>query len=243
MRGRTLIVATLLVAVATGCGGDDTPDEITTTAPPTTSVEQRQLLGHWPMGDTDPGEIRDASGRGHDGTRGPAVGATGESFRFPEITTIPDTDRLATIPDSPDFAVGGSEFVVSVRVRTTSAGEHNLVQHGQNTVSQFWKIEVNANGDRPGVAHCTFVGEFESVGVSVDLRIDDGDWHTVTCRHTSTATTIDVDGVWASKDKVTGPIDNDQPISIGGKPECDGVDVECDYFVGELADLRIERAA
>jgi Concanavalin A-like lectin/glucanases superfamily len=241
MRCRVLITAVLAAAGASACNGADAPHEPTSTAAPTTISDTRTLLGHWPMDDAEPGTIRDESGRGHDGTRGPEVGATGESFRFPGITAIPDPERLATIPDSPDFAVGSAEFVVSVRVRTTSSGEHNLVQHGQNTVPQFWKVEVNANGDRPGVAHCTFSGEFDSVGVSVDLRIDDGEWHTVTCSHTSTTTTIDVDGVWASKDKITGPIDNDQPISIGGKPECDGVDVECDYFVGDLADLRIEQ--
>jgi hypothetical protein len=80
--------------------------------------------------------------------------------------------------------------------------------------------------------------------VSSKRRIDDGAWHDIACRHRVAGVTIVVDGEEKTKEKVSGPITNDRTVTVGGKPSCDGVDVECDYYVGDLADLRIEvRAA
>ena len=53
----------------------------------------------------------------------------------------------------------------------------------------------------------------------------------LTCVRTATAVTLYVDGVFMNRKRgVTGRIDNKQPLTIGGKTECDQVTVTCDYF-------------
>jgi hypothetical protein len=101
-------------------------------------------------------------------------------------------------------------------------------------------MEINANGRTPGIPHCTFKGTILAGVVSSDVRVDDGRWHTISCRRTRTAVEIDVDGTKHRESSVTGPMSNTYPIAIAGKAECNPArEIECDYFTGELADLRI----
>lgn len=231
----------LLVGVgATGCGGDEAPSPTTIAATTTTLPYAVTLVGEWALVDAAAGVAPDGSGVGLDGVVGSRLAVVDGALRFPEVVAQPDPERLVTVPDAPGFDVADGEYVVALRLRTTSPGEHNLVQHGQSDAGTFWKVELNANGDRPGIPHCTFVGTLGPVAVSADRRIDDGEWHDVACRHRPTALTIEVDGETWVEEVVSGPIANDRTLTVGGKPACDGVDVECDYYVGDLADLRIE---
>ena len=234
-------VLTVWAIVGIGaCGQDAAEVEVPTSAPTTTLPYTVELVGAWPLTDVASGVAPERSGNGLDGSVGTALEATSEGITFPAVEREPDTQRTISIPDQPGFDVGAGEFVVSIRVRTTDAGEHNLVQHGQNDQPTFWKVELNANGERPGVPHCTFVGDVAAAAVAGPDRIDDGEWHTITCRHTATKVRIEVDGETRDNDKVTGVVANDDPLTIGGKPFCDGADIECDYYVGVLADLQIE---
>ncbi len=240
MRLRVTALTVLAVVGVGACGPDEQRRDVATTAPPTTLPYAVEVVGDWPLTDAEAGVAPERSGNGLDGAVGAKVETSSAGLRFPVIDVEPDPQRVVSIPDSPGFDVAEGEFVVSIRVRTTDAGEHNLVQHGQNDRPMFWKVELNANGDRPGVPHCTFVGDVAAAAVAGPGRIDDGEWHTITCRHTATKVRIEVDGETRDNDKVTGPVANDEPLTVGGKPFCDGDDVECDYYVGTLADLRIE---
>lgn len=51
-----------------------------------------------------------------------------------------------------------------------------------------------------------------------------------------------VDGQFRSRNNhATGYIDNNFPLTIGGKPKCDQVKVTCDYFTGEIDWVRVDR--
>ena len=51
-----------------------------------------------------------------------------------------------------------------------------------------------------------------------------------------------VDGVYRSKkDGTVGTINNTFPMTVGGKIDCDQVDVTCDYFTGQVDYLKITK--
>ena len=53
-----------------------------------------------------------------------------------------------------------------------------------------------------------------------------------------------VDGVFRNrKNGTTGTIDNGIPMTIGGKINCDQIDITCDYFSGQIDFIKITKAA
>ncbi|MET8908661.1 PKD domain-containing protein [Micromonospora sp. NPDC004551] len=188
--------------------------------------------------------LKDSSGNGRNGTVGAEVvtgalyaGATGHRF----ATHLP-TDQeyvpghVNLVPHTTDFNPDAGDFSFTIRYRTTySFG--NILQKGQGaTIGGYWKFE--APGGKP---KCLFRGgDGASRTGYTDVPINDGQWHTVTCNRTSTYVEMYVDGVRMSR--LTGPtgtIANNWQLSIGGKSQCDGVKVTCDYFAGDIDYVKI----
>ncbi|PSK63888.1 Protease 1 [Micromonospora sp. MH33] len=188
--------------------------------------------------------LKDSSGNGRNGATGAEVvtgvryaGATGHRF----ATHLP-TDQeyvpghVNLVPHSTEFNPDAGDFSFTIRYRTTySFG--NILQKGQGaTVGGYWKFE--APGGKP---KCLFRGgDGASRTGYTDVSISDGQWHTVTCNRTSTYVEMYVDGVRTSR--LTGPtgtIANNWQLSIGGKSQCDGVKVTCDYFAGDIDYVKI----
>ncbi|MFI2650276.1 PKD domain-containing protein [Micromonospora fulviviridis] len=188
--------------------------------------------------------LKDSSGNGRNGATGAEVvtgvryaGATGHRF----ATHLP-TDQeyvpghVNLVPHSTEFNPDAGDFSFTIRYRTTySFG--NILQKGQGaTVGGYWKFE--APGGKP---KCLFRGgDGASRTGYTDVSIADGQWHTVTCNRTSTYVEMYVDGVRTSR--LTGPtgtIANNWQLSIGGKSQCDGVKVTCDYFAGDIDYVKI----
>ena len=70
--------------------------------------------------------------------------------------------------------------------------------------------------------------------------INDNLWHVLTCVRTPTRVTVLVDGVEVNhKNGSTGTIDNEMPMTVGGKLNCDQIKVTCDYFSGDIDYIRI----
>ncbi len=113
------------------------------------------------------------------------------------------------------------------------------MQKGQGaTTGGYWKLE-----NPEGLPRCLFRG---SNGASrtgyAKVAINDGQWHVIRCNRTSTYVEMYIDGVRQSR--LTGPtgtIANPWELTIGGKGQCDGVNVTCDYFVGDIDYVRIEK--
>ena len=73
--------------------------------------------------------------------------------------------------------------------------------------------------------------------------LNDNIWHTVRCDRTPTSVTMYVDGVRTGRsNNSTGSLNNTKPWTIGGKLECDGVEVTCDYFAGDIDYVRLIKA-
>ncbi|MEV4412090.1 PKD domain-containing protein [Catellatospora sp. NPDC049609] len=230
-------VATALVATGVIAG-----------ASPAHAVATR-TVAFWSMDEPDGASVLvDSSGNGRHGTIGSDVtpgtlyaGATGHRF----ATVLPSENahrpgHVDLVPAHSDFNPDSGDFSFTVRLRTTySFG--NIMQKGQGaTAGGYWKFE--APGGSP---KCLFRGGNGASRTGyMDGTINDGQWHTVTCNRTSTYVEMYVDGVRTSR--LTGPtgnIANNWQLSIAGKSACDGVEVTCDYFVGDIDYIKLMKGS
>lgn len=147
-------------------------------------------------------------------------------------------ERVIQVADhinlEPGPAVG--TFTVEMRYRTKE-NFGNIAQKGQaRTRGGQWKIQ-NPQG-RPS---CLFKGASgNQVATRVPTAINDNLWHVLTCVKTPTRVTVLVDGVQVNfKNGTTGTIDNSIPMTVGGKINCNQINITCDYFSGDIDWIRI----
>lgn len=193
----------------------------------------------WAM--DDPGRtLVDNSANALHGSVGPAVRTgvvvgDGVGHRFPGGSDV-DRGRLDEVPDDPRLDPGTRDFAVTVRLRTT---QHtgNIVQKGQaRTTGGYFKMETTN-----GRAYCVFRGSGGTVAVGSGVDVTDGAWHFISCERVGNTVTMSVDWrVTSRKNGATGRIDNDEPLTIGGKPHCNQKSVDCDYFAGVLDVVRLD---
>jgi len=180
----------------------------------------------------------DSSGHGLRGTIGREVdagvwvnGATAYRFERLEPDTPPaHPQHLVTVPDSALLDPGTRDYAITLRLRTTHKFG-NIIQKGQATVSGGnFKMQIPN-----GIVQCLFRGSAGELLVSTPGRLNDGRWHTVRCERTGSGVSLAVDGVTvARRSGRTGRISNAWPVTIGGKPGCDQIEVGCDYYAGDL---------
>lgn len=189
----------------------------------------------------------DSSGNALNGTIGSDVlngvsfnGAIGHKFPWVLPNKPPaNPNRLDQIPNSTLLNPGTRDYAVTVRYRTTQ-NFGNVIQKGQagsvNT-GGYWKWEQPF-----GIVMCLFRDANTSVNAKSPIALNDGQWHTVRCERTATRLTMTVDDTHVVRRNARPHnISNTRPITIGGKLNCDQVEITCDYFVGEIDYVRIER--
>lgn len=238
-RARQRALLSVLLAVAFGLA-------TLIAAQPAAAVANR-TVGFWSM-DEPAGStvLKDSSGNGRNGTIGADVslgtvfeGATAHRY----ATVLPDDQtaypgHIDRVPHSTDFNPDSGDFSLTVRLRTTySFG--NIVQKGQGGDSGgYWKLQ--ASGGTPSCLFRGSNGQSRTGYSSTD--ISDGQWHTIRCVRTSSYVEMYVDGVRTSRaNGLSGNISNTKILAVGGKAVCDGVTVTCDYFVGDIDYLRLEK--
>jgi concanavalin A-like lectin/glucanase superfamily protein len=232
MRNRRLWIVSVAAATVLGSGG-------------AAHATADHTIALWNM--NEPSGARtmyDSSDHDQHGTIGREIeagarfdGARGYHFSRLEPDTPPAHPRhLVTVPDDGDLDPGTRDYAVTLRLRTRDQFG-NVIQKGQATVSGgSFKVQMPS-----GHVQCWFRGSAGSLLVTAPRPINDGRWHTIRCDR-------DRDGVWlsidgeevAGRDGWTGSIANAWPVSIGGKTDCDQVDVGCDYFSGDIDYVRLE---
>ncbi len=182
--------------------------------------------------------MADSSGNGLHGSIGREVG-TGTSvrgstgYRFERLEPDRPPARpghIVTVPDNRALDPGDRTYVVSVRLRT-QYHFGNIVQKGQATsAGGNFKLQIPS-----GRVECLFRGSRGSRAVFAKSRINDGAWHTVECERGPEGVTLRIDGVVEARAYGwVGTIDNSWPLAIGGKIDCDQIDVGCDYYAGDI---------
>lgn len=199
----------------------------------------RHAVAVWEMDESSGSRMYDSSGHGLHGTIGREVGRGGGTFGFERLD--PDTPparpgHLIIVPDHRELDPGRREYAITVRLRTT---HHfgNIIQKGQATVAGgSFKMQIPN-----GRVQCWFRGSAGQVLAVAPRAVNDGRWHTVRCERTRDGVRLSVDGrTVAGRYGATGTIANAWPISIGGKTDCDQIDVGCDYFAGEIDYVTVE---
>jgi hypothetical protein len=190
--------------------------------------------------------MTDSSGNGIDGVinqdgldTGYVIdGATGYNWpRRPPEQPPASPERVIQVPDSPHLDPGGDTFTVEIRYRTKEKFG-NIIQKGQSaTKGGQWKIQ-----NPQGLPSCLFKGSLGRAATRAKTALNDNTWHTLTCVRTPSSVTLYVDGVFENrKNGATGTIDNVIPMTIGGKINCDQIEITCDYFSGQIDYVRITR--
>lgn len=180
---------------------------------------------------------RDSSGNAHRGLIGSHVTMNG---RFADWDRHPPSEErsygprhLITVPDAADDSLdpGTGNFSITLRFRT-SASFGNVVQKGQAT-TPGGQVKLQIPKGRLSCMFKTAAGR--ATANSGTKRLDDGAWHVVRCDRTPTSVTMFVDGVRTGRSNhTTGRLNNAMPWSLGGKSNCNGSPVSCDYFPGDI---------
>ncbi len=186
----------------------------------------------------------DSSGHGINGDVGDEV-RTGTpydgamTYQFPRLTpnkppAHPEHNVL--VPDSDALDPGTRDYAVTFRMRTTQ-NFGNILQKGQSgAIGGMFKFQMPK-----GIVQCVFRGSAGNGGVKSPMALNDGAFHVIRCERTATRVTLYVDGVnVAHHNGATGNINNNYPLSIGGKPFCDQIKVTCDYFPGYIDRVQID---
>lgn len=237
------LVALTLLPVMAAPAAAQAPGAVSSSVAPGTTALYRMDEGPGATVMTDSGPGRhDApidpagvqSGATHDG-------ATAYNWvrRAPEAYPA-SPERIIQVPDHVDLEPGTSPtFTIELRYRTKESFG-NITQKGQATSrGGQWKIQ-----SPKGIPSCLFQGADGQVATGSLTPLNDDQWHNLTCVLTPTGVTMYVDGELRNrKNGVTGTIDNDIPLTIGGKINCDQIAVTCDYFSGQIDHLRLSKAA
>ena len=211
-------------------------------------------IADWQMNETSRPTMVDSSGNKLNGVIGSNV-AIGQStnngssaYGFSGDWRIVTDERLVTVADSPLLDPGTGTYAVTLRFRTGSP-DSNIIQKGQaGQTGGYWKVEVHQGWPmchfRDGSGNTKAIGLKNSTDPSI--RVDDSSWHTLRCERSATGVRITLDaGTPQAASRflkgTVGKIDNTRPVSIGGKLDCDGISVGCDYYFGAIDWVRIER--
>jgi hypothetical protein len=240
VRNTTRWAAGILTAAATVV--------LATTAP--AGAAATTTLADWRLNE-GPGAttMQDSSGNNIDGVIGSAVqtgvgfgdGTTGYRWSNVKPNEPPaKPERLIQISDS-RLNPGTRDYAVSFRYRTTRPFG-NIMQKGQATTpgGQF-KFQLPK-----GNVTCLFRGSAGRRAVRSTGFYNDGQWHTVRCERTAAGITMtirDANDALQETRKIsgaTGTLANNIPMTIGGKVNCDQIEITCDYFAGDIDWIKIE---
>jgi hypothetical protein len=224
---KKLLRSAAVVACAVGA---TVAGSVSASAAASTRWEMNEASGASTMADS--GGMGINGSIGSDVLTGVKVGSS-TIYRFPFVQglgTAYRPQRLITVPDSAYLDVTGSSYEVTARLKTKQTWI-NVTQKGQaGSSGGFWKLELDN-----GYPNCLFRGPSGSLTVTSTVQVSDNAWHTVTCRHSAQGLQVIVDGAAGRlRGGTTGPINNNRPVNIGGKSNCDGVTVGCDYYSGDI---------
>jgi|GEM_PF-865888 len=208
------------------------------------------LLARWKMNESSGASvISDSSGNGRDGTIGQEAvtgvvdqGATVYRWLFTTPTGSYEPERIVNVPHYAALNPQKDDYSITMRYRT-NVSFGNIIQKGQGgSPGGYWKIE-----NPGGILTCVFRGVNSTGGwnrkeVVSSRPLNDGEYHTITCERIGSQLRLIVDGkLDDTAGFATGSISNNQPISIGGKTNCDNKPngISCDYFSGWIDEISI----
>ncbi len=204
------------------------------------------LSARWEMNEgSSASTMHDAGPHDLDGDIGSAVGTGGGDYFWSNVSpTLPPAkpERLVLVDHDWRLQPGDEEFEVSFRYKSNRPFG-NVLQKGQNgAIGGYWKFE-QPNGRMT----CLFKDDTgRQRAVKAKTATNDNKWHTIRCTLRDDGIRIYVDGDLDQinpLDTPMGTIGNERPLSIGGKSNCNQMNITCDYFVGSIDWVEIRQGA
>jgi concanavalin A-like lectin/glucanase superfamily protein len=215
----------LVVAVVAGVVGLPAPAQAATVA-------------LWHMDEPSGTTMADSAGTNAGTLHNVTTGVAGESrtaYRFD------GTDSYVSVPSSSTLNPGTAPITFTAYVRYTTAPptgstmDYDVLRKGTASDSaQFYKLEIRSDNR----AVCRFVGsKTSSSGLLIHTgpRLNDGRWHSLTCKKTSSRIKLIVDGTTYSKTGTVGSISNSGLLTLGAKPGSP----YSDYYKGDLDEVSV----
>jgi hypothetical protein len=192
---------------------------------------QAAVVAAWPLGS----DAHDSTGHGHDGTA--------KNVTFDGSALFNGQSSRITVPFSSALSPGSADITASVQVNTThrpGTGDHDFDLIRASPTGKMYKIELFPHGKVDAQAQCIFVGSANRTTVHAGPSLDDGSWHTIVCRKTSSRVTLTVDGKAVGSASITiGSIalKNGGVFALGYKPVPGGTDG--DFYNGRMRNASV----
>lgn len=166
-------------------------------------------VGLWHMDSTSGSVAHDSSGSGNDGHLQHITFASG-AYSFN------GTSSRVLIPDDPSLDPGSRDITISLKVKFTqkpsrAVHDYDVLRKGGG--GPLYKIEISLHGR----ARCQFHGSKKGAGIEFGPDLSDGQWHTITCRKTTTSISGTVGNSSTSQHVAVGSISNGVALALGGK--------------------------
>jgi hypothetical protein len=189
------------------------------------------LVALWHMDETSGSTMFDSIGS-HNGTlhstQTGLVGFTGTAFGFNGSSSYVD------VPSSADLNPGSADITFTIHLKTSGTpppppADWDIFRKGLYTSGAEYKMEFQQTGQ----ASCGFEGTDGYAELVAGPKINDGQWHTISCAKTSSAIQVVVDGQAFSKAANIGSIANTTNVTIGARPGSD-------WYQGQLDEASIQ---
>jgi Concanavalin A-like lectin/glucanases superfamily len=190
------------------------------------AAAQAAVVATWPL----TGDARDSSGHGHDGSA--------QNVIFDGSALFNGHSSRITVPYSGALSPGTADVTASVQVLTThqpGTGDQDFDLIRASPTGKMYKIELFPHGSVKAQAQCIFIGSANRITVHAGPSLDDGRWHTIVCRKTSSRVTLTVDGNAVGSANITiGSITlkKGAVFALGYKPVPGGSDG--DFYNGRM---------
>jgi hypothetical protein len=206
-------------------------------------AQPQSTVALWHMNEASGTVMTDAIGS-NDGTlKNVTVGKpgfTGTAYQFN------GTNSQIIVPSADALNPGSSDFTAKVHVKFSvvpppSVGDYDLIRKGFNSTSGGdWKMEILPVSGK-GVASCHFKGSSGSATVtdSSGPNLADNQWHTISCRKTSTQLRLTVDSRLLTTNVTIGTISNTEGLNIGFKD--DPGNPPQDWYNGRIDEVSISK--
>jgi Concanavalin A-like lectin/glucanases superfamily len=176
-----------------------------------TGVAQAAVISTWPLA-TNANDTTD----GNNGTA-QIVTFSGNAAHFN------GKNSKMTVPYNANLSPESANVTATVQISTTvkpGTGDFDFDLLRSAQTGKMYKIELFPRSGK-GVAQCIFIGSSNRITLPGGPGLNDGAWHTITCRKTASSVSLTVDGVQVPSRKITiGTIHHGsgKVFAIGYKP-------------------------
>jgi hypothetical protein len=195
------------------------------------AVAQAAVVSTWPLGSN----AQDSVGSNNGTAQNVTFDGTSAFFGGASVNS-----RI-TVPYSATLVPGSQDVSATVQINTTAmpgTGGLDFDILRSSKAGQQYKIELFPKNGL-ALALCFFSGSVAHKQITAGPRLNDGNWHTITCTKTSNQISLIVDGVVVKTATIQiGTIVHKiTPLTIGYKPGS-GTSGE-DFYIGMLRNVSV----